>query len=80
MYANGEGTMTLKSLLKQAQGLADDAFTTRAILYREGEGETLKANGVPLGDILAGRSADINLKPTTYSWYRASARYSIRAN
>ena len=63
MYAIGEGTMTLKSLLKQAQGLADDAFTTRAILYREGEGETLKANGVPLGDILAGRSADINLKP-----------------
>lgn len=63
MYAIGEGTMTLKSLLKQAQGLTDDAFTTRAILYREGEGETLKANGVPLGDILAGRSADINLKP-----------------
>ena len=63
MYAIGEGTMTLKSLLKQAQGLADDAFTTRAILYREGEGETLKANGVPLGDIPAGRSADINLKP-----------------
>ena len=63
MYAIGEGTMTLKSLLKQAQGLADDAFTTRAILYREGEGETLKANGVPLGDILAGRSADITLRP-----------------
>lgn len=63
MYAIDEGTMTLKSLLKQAQGLADDAFTTRAILYRRGEGETLKANGVPLGDILAGRSADITLRP-----------------
>lgn len=63
MYAIGDGTMTLRSLLKQAQGLADDAFTTRAILYSEGEGETLKATGIALGDILAGRAADIKLKP-----------------
>ena len=63
MYAIGDDTMTLRSLLKQAQGLADDAFTTRAILYREGEGETLKAMGVALGEILAGRASDVKLLP-----------------
>ncbi len=63
MYALGEGTTTLKDVIRAAQGLAEDAYLERAILYREGEGQTLEAEGIPLGDILEGRAQDIVLKP-----------------
>ncbi len=63
MYALGEGTTTLKDVIRAAQGLAEDAFLERAILYREGEGQILEAEGIPLGDILEGRAQDIVLKP-----------------
>lgn len=63
MYALGEGTTTLKDVISAAQGLAEDAFLERAILYREGEGQTLEAEGLPLGDILEGRAQDIVLRP-----------------
>lgn len=63
MYAIGEGTTTLKEVIRAAQGLAEDAYLDRAILYREGEGLTLEAEGIALGDILEGRAQDIVLKP-----------------
>lgn len=63
MYAIGEGTTTLKEVIRAAQGLAEDAYLDRAILYREGEGQTLEAEGIALGDILEGRAQDIVLKP-----------------
>lgn len=63
MYAIGEGTTTLKEVIRAAQGLAEDAYLDRAILYREGEGQTLEAEGIALGDILEGRTQDIVLKP-----------------
>lgn len=63
MYALGNGTNTLKEVIKAAQGLADNAYLDRAILYREGEGQTLAAQGVALGDILEGRAKDIVLQP-----------------
>ncbi len=63
MYALNNGTTTLKDVIKAAQGLAEDAYLDRAILYREGEGQTLAAQGVALGDILEGRAKDIILQP-----------------
>ncbi len=63
MYAITPGTTTLREILRQAEGLADDAFATRAILYREGDNQELEAKGVALADILAGRTADIILRP-----------------
>lgn len=63
MYAIGDGTTTIKDVIRSAQGLAEDAYLERAILYREGEGQTLEAQGIALGDILEGRAQDIVLKP-----------------
>lgn len=63
MYALGNGNTTLKEIIRTAQGLADDAFTDRAVLYREGEGQSIEARGIALGDILEGRAEDIILKP-----------------
>lgn len=63
MYAITPGTTTLREVLRQAEGLADDAFVNRAILYREGENQNLEAIGVALADILAGRTKDIILRP-----------------
>lgn len=61
LYSIGDG-MTLKNLLRQTEGLAEDAFVDRAIIYREGDDLTLQAIGVDLGDILAGRAADVSLR------------------
>nr|MDE5744778.1 SLBB domain-containing protein [Paramuribaculum sp.] len=63
MYALGNGNTTLKDIIKAAQGLSEDAYLDRAILYREGEGQTLEAQGIALGDILEGRMKDIVLRP-----------------
>ncbi len=63
MYALGNGNTTLKDIIKAAQGLSEDAYLDRAILYHEGEGQTLEAQGIALGDILEGRAKDIVLQP-----------------
>lgn len=62
MYALGSKT-TLRDVLTQAEGLADDAYTGRAILYREDQQRNREAQGIAIGDILAGRAADIVLRP-----------------
>ena len=62
MYALGDGTSTLREVLRQAEGLTEDAFRDRAIIYREGEDMMLTAKGVDLDDILAGRIPDIKLQ------------------
>lgn len=63
MYALSSSTKTLRQLLAQTEGLADNAYETRAILYREGADRELEAMGVALGDVLAGRAPDIVLRP-----------------
>ena len=63
MYAIDSDGTSLKEVIKAAQGLATDAYLDRAILYREGPGETLEAMGVAIGDVLEGRVADIMLRP-----------------
>ena len=62
-YALGNGISTLRDVLRVAEGLADDAFANRAILYREGKDNSLEAIGVDLADILAGRAPDVKLRP-----------------
>lgn len=62
-YAIDSTTPTVRSLLKLAQGLADDAYTQRAFIYRQGEGDQLQGVGFNLADVLEGRAADIELKP-----------------
>lgn len=62
-YALGNGISTLRDVIRVAEGLADDAFTNRAILYRQGNDDTLEAIGVDLADILAGRAPDVKLRP-----------------
>lgn len=62
MYALGDGTSTLREVLRQAEGLTEDAFRDRAIIYREGDDMMLTAKGVDLDDILAGRIPDIKLQ------------------
>lgn len=62
MYAIEKGTNTIRELIKRADGLAEDAYTARAILYREGSDLVPEATAVDLAAILEGRAADITLK------------------
>ena len=62
LYAIGQGTETLRGLLKIAEGLAEDAYKERAILYREGDDLTLESVSINLEDVLAGRTPDIELR------------------
>lgn len=62
MYAIERGSNTVRELIKRADGLAEDAYTARAILYREGADLVPEAMSVDLAAILEGRAADITLK------------------
>lgn len=59
-YALEQG-MTLSKLIKKADGLKEDAFTTRAIVYRLLEDNSTEIISVDLNEILNG-SKDIELK------------------
>ncbi len=62
LYAISDGTTTLRKLLEQTEGLAEDAFLDRAIIYREDDDLTLNAIGVDLGDVLSGNAPDVKLR------------------
>ncbi len=62
MYALNSGLQTVGDLLKQADGLTEDAFLSRAILLREGADLALEVIPVDLGGIMSGKVADITLK------------------
>lgn len=62
MYAIGQNLRTITDLLNQADGLAENAYLDRALLYREGPDLQLEIIALDLGEILAGRAADIELK------------------
>lgn len=62
MYAIGEDISTLRELIRTAEGLTEDAFKDRAIIYREGDDLSLEAVSIDLGDVLEGRIADIPLQ------------------
>lgn len=60
-YALEEG-MTLKELIQKAEGLREDAFTSRALVYRKGEDLTSEVISVSLRDVLTDRSPDVKLQ------------------
>ncbi len=62
MYSLGSGISTIRDLIRNADGLADDAYKTRALLYREGPDMTLMTQSVDLGAILSGSAPDVTLK------------------
>ena len=62
MFAIGKDITSVKDLIKKADGLTDDAYTKRAILYREGPELQLEVMSFDLGALLAGSIPDIKLK------------------
>jgi protein involved in polysaccharide export with SLBB domain len=57
-----EKGMTLKTLVAKADGITEDAFVTRAIIYRLKDDNSLEMVSVNLGALLEGKTADIPLK------------------
>ena len=53
---------TVKKLMEQADGLLGDAFTNRAVLYRERENLTREVLPIDVKGIMDGTAADVELK------------------
>ena len=62
MYELGEGVRTVRSLVEQADGLQEDAFLDRVLLFRETNDLRLEVQAVDLRGILAGSAPDIALR------------------
>ncbi|MCM1355781.1 MAG: SLBB domain-containing protein [Staphylococcus sp.] len=62
MFSLGSGVSTIRDLVRNADGLREDAYTSRAMLYRESPDLTLVAEAIDLGAILNGTAPDIELK------------------
>lgn len=61
MYALGRDIRTVSELIKKAEGLAEEAYTERALLYRQGENMLEEVVPLDLEAILAGRAPDVEL-------------------
>lgn len=62
IYEFCEEINTVGKLLKQADGLLGDAFTNRAVLYRQRENLTMEVTPVDVKGILDGTAADVELR------------------
>lgn len=62
MYQLGGEITTVGSLLKECEGVTEDAFTNRAVMHRMKEDRTLKVISVDVKGILAGTTPDIPLQ------------------
>lgn len=60
-YALEEG-LTVSKLIKKAEGLREDAFMTRAIIYRLKEDNTLEVLSFNAAEIVSGKTKDVLLK------------------
>ena len=58
----GKNITTVRSLIEAADGLTEDAFTSRGVMYRMKEDRTLEAQSIDIAGIMAGTVADIPLK------------------
>ena len=58
----GKQITTVRSLIEAADGLKEDAFTARGVMYRMKEDRTLEAMSVDIAGIMGGTVADIPLK------------------
>ena len=61
-YNIGGDITSVRSLIESAQGVTEDAFTTRAIMHRMKEDRTLEVLAVDLAGILEGRVSDVVLQ------------------
>lgn len=62
MYAIGRDINTLSQLISRADGLQEDAYALRIMLYREGDDLTPVTEAVDYAAILSGRAKDIPLR------------------
>lgn len=62
LFAIGKDINTIGDLIRKADGLTDDAYTERALLYREGPDLELQIFPYNVKDILEGKIADVPLK------------------
>ena len=62
IYEYCENINTVKKLLQQADGLLGDAFTNRAVLYRQRENLTSEVLPVDVKGILDGTAEDVELR------------------
>ena len=61
-YAIDEKVKSVKQLIERADGLREDAFTARAVLYREKADWTTEVMSIDLAGLMAGRVKDIELR------------------
>ncbi len=61
-YAIDDKVQTIKQLIARADGLREDAFMARAVLYREKPDWSMEAQSIDLAGLMAGRVADIKLR------------------
>ncbi len=61
-YAINENVKTLRQLINSAEGLTDDAYLDRALIYREKPDRSLEVLSINLGDVMDGSVADIELR------------------
>lgn len=62
MYAISRDLSTVAELIQKADGLMEDAYTKRVLLYREGPELQLEIIALDLSEIMAGTAPDIILK------------------
>ena len=62
MYALSSDLNTVKDLINAAEGLMEDAYTTRVILYREGPNLQLEVIPLDLEAIMKGTAQDVALR------------------
>ena len=62
MYQMGGEVETVRTLIQQAEGVTEDAFTAHAVMHRLKPDRTLKVIQVDVDGIMNGRVADIPLK------------------
>ena len=79
-YALTEG-LTVGELVKKAEGLREDAFTSRALVYRKGDDLSTTVKSVDLQGVLTGRAEDVSLQREdvlrVYSIFDLEEEYSI---
>lgn len=62
MYNLGEQVNSVRSLLEHADGVTEDAITTRAVMHRMKADRTLEVVSVDIDGIMSGKVPDIPLK------------------
>lgn len=62
MYELSEDMHTVRALVERAEGLEEDAFTARALLFRESEDLSLVLIPIDLAGIMAGTASDVELR------------------